>query len=84
MKNENVEIKTNEVNLGTAKNVVNFTRKDWFAMFYEVFQVIDDNRALNKYKNELVEAIYDAHDVIKTKNYYEKNDKSLDDEKGIV
>ena len=34
MKNENVEIKTNEVNLDTVKSVANLTRKDWFAMFY--------------------------------------------------
>ena len=56
MKNENVEIKTNEinienkvnldtvvkseVNLDTVKSVANLTRKDWFAMFYEVFQVL--------------------------------------------
>lgn len=84
MKNENIEIETNEVNLSAVKSVANFTRKDWFAMFYEVFQIMDDNRALNGYKNELIEAIYDAHDVIKTKNYYEKNDKSLYDEKGVI
>ena len=34
MKSENVEIKTNEVNLETVKSVANLTRKDWFAIFY--------------------------------------------------
>ena len=29
MKDENVEIKTNEVNLDTVKSVANLTRKDW-------------------------------------------------------
>ena len=59
MKDENVEIKTNEVNLenkvnfdtvvkskvdlGTVKSIANLTRKDWFAMFYEVFQVFENN-----------------------------------------
>ena len=37
MKNENVEIKTNEVNIDTVRSVANLTRKDWFAMFYEHF-----------------------------------------------
>ena len=30
MNNENVEIKTNEVNLDTVRSVANLTRKDWF------------------------------------------------------
>lgn len=77
MKNENVEIKTNEVNLDTVKSVANLTRKDWFAMFYEVFQAVGDNKALYNYRNELTDAIDDAYKVIRAKNYYEKDDKSI-------
>ena len=68
MKNENVEIKTNEVNLDTVKSVANLTRKDWFAMFYEVFQTFEDNGKLYDYRNELMSAIADATDVIVAKN----------------
>ena len=77
MKNENVEIKTNEVNLDTVRSVANLTRKDWFAMFYEVFQVFENNSKLYDYKDELVSAIYDATDVIVAKNRYEKEDNSI-------
>ena len=49
MNNENVEIKTNEVNLDTVRSVANLTRKDWFAMFYEVFQTFEDNDKLCDY-----------------------------------
>ena len=73
-KNENVEIKTNEVNLDTVRSVANLTRKDWFAMFYEVFQVFENNSKLYDYKDELISAIYDATDVIAVKNRYEKDD----------
>ena len=78
MKNENVEIKTNEVNLETVKSVANLTRKDWFAMFYEVFQVFENNSKLYDYKDELVSAIYDATDVIAAKNRYEKDDYTIE------
>ena len=78
MKNENVEIKTNEVNLDTVKSVANLTRKDWFAMFYEVFQVFENNSKLYDYKDELMSAIYDATDVIAVKNRYEKDDNSVE------
>ena len=74
MKNENVEIKTNEVNLDTVRSIANLTRKDWFAMFYEVFQMFEDNSKLYDYKDELISAIYDAADVIAVKNRYEKDD----------
>ena len=90
MKNENVEIKTNEinienkvnldavvkseVNLETVKSIANLTRKDWFAMFYEVFQMFENNNKLYDYKDELISAIYDATDVIAVKNRYEKDD----------
>ena len=74
MKNENVKIKTNEVNLDTVKSVANLTRKDWFAMFYEVFQTFENNSKLYDYKDELMSAIYDATDVIAAKNRYEKDD----------
>ena len=77
MKNENVEIKTNEVNLDTVKSVANLTRKDWFAMFYEVFQVFEDNEKLCDYTKELLCAIDDATDVIIAKNRYEKDDNSV-------
>ena len=77
MKNENVEIKTNEVNLDTVRSVANLTRKDWFAMFYEVFQVFENNSKLYDYKDELISAIYDATDVIAVKNRYEKDDNSV-------
>ena len=77
MKNENVEIKTNEVNLDTVKSVANLTRKDWFAMFYEVFQVFENNDKLYDYRNELMSAIADATDVIIAKNRYEKDDNSV-------
>ena len=77
-KNENVEIKTNEVNLDTVRSVANFTRKDWFAMFYEVFQVFENNSKLHDYKDELISAIYDATDVIAVKNRYEKDDNSAE------
>ena len=77
MKNENVEIKTNEVNLDTVKSVANLTRKDWFAMFYEVFQMFEDNEKLYDYRNELMSAIADATDVIVAKNRYEKDDNSV-------
>lgn len=77
MKNENVEIKTNEVNLDTVRSVANLTRKDWFAMFYEVFQMFGNNEKLYNYRNELISAIDDATDVIVAKNRYEKEDDSV-------
>ena len=77
MKNENVEIKTNEVNLDTVRSVANLTRKDWFAMFYEVFQIFEDNNKLCDYTKELLCAIDDATDVIIAKNRYEKDDNSV-------
>ena len=77
MKNENVEIKTNEVNLDTVRSVANLTRKDWFAMFYEVFQMFENNDKLCEYTNELMSAIDDATDVIVAKNRYEKDDNSV-------
>ena len=78
MNNENVEIKTNEVNLDTVRSVANLTRKDWFAMFYEVFQTFENNSKLYDYKDELVSAIYDATDVIAAKNRYEKDDYTIE------
>ena len=78
MKNENVEIKTNEVNIDTVKSIANLTRKDWFAMFYEVFQVFENNSKLYDYKDELISAIYDATDVIAVKNRYEKDDCTVE------
>ena len=77
MNNENVEIKTNEVNLDTVKSVANLTRKDWFAMFYEVFQMFENNSKLYDYREELMSAIADATDVIIAKNRYEKDDNSI-------
>ena len=77
MKSENVEIKTNEVNLETVKSVANLTRKDWFAMFYEVFQTFENNNKLYDYRDELMSAIADATDVIVAKNRYEKEDDSI-------
>lgn len=77
MKNENVEIKTNEVNLDTVKSVANLTRKDWFAMLYEVFQIFENNEKLYDYRDELMSAIADATDVIVAKNRYEKDDDSV-------
>ena len=77
MKNENVEIKTNEVNLDTVRSVANLTRKDWFAMFYEVFQMFENNSKLYDYREELMSAIADATDVIIAKNRYEKDDNSV-------
>ena len=77
MKNENVEIKTNEVNLDTVRSVANLTRKDWFAMFYEVFQMFENNDKLCDYTKELLCAIDDATDVIIAKNRYEKDDNSV-------
>ena len=77
MKNENVEVKTNEVNLDTVRSVANLTRKDWFAMFYEVFQMFEDNNKLCDYTKELLCAIDDATDVIVAKNRYEKDDNSV-------
>ena len=77
MNNENVEIKTNEVNLETVKSVANLTRKDWFAMFYEVFQTFENNSKLHDYKEELMSAIADATYVIVAKNRYEKEDDSI-------
>lgn len=94
MKNENVEIKTNEINIEnkvnldtvaksevnpeTVRSVANLTRKDWFAMFYEVFQTFENNSKLYDYKDELMSAIYDATDVIAAKNRYEKDDNSAE------
>ena len=78
MNNENVEIKTNEVNLDTVRSVANLTRKDWFAMFYEVFQMFEDNDKLCEYTKELLCAIDDATDVIIAKNRYEKDDNSVE------
>ena len=78
MKNENVEIKANEVNPETVNSVANLTRKDWFAMFYEVFQMFEDNDKLCDYTKELLCAIDDATDVIIAKNRYEKDDKSIE------
>lgn len=77
MKNENVEIKSNEVNLDTVKSVANLTRKDWFAMFYEVFQIFENNEKLYDYRDELMSAIADATDVVVAKNRYEKDDDSV-------
>ena len=78
MNNENVEIKTNEVNLDTVRSVANLTRKDWFAMFYEVFQMFENNEKLYDYTKELLCAIDDATDVIIAKNRYEKDDNSVE------
>ena len=78
MQNENVEIKTNEVNLDTVRSVANLTRKDWFAMFYEVFQTFENNSKLYDYREELMSAIADATDVIVAKNRYEKDDNSIE------
>ena len=78
MSNENVEVKTNEVNLDTVRSVANLTRKDWFAMFYEVFQMFEDNNKLCDYTKELLCAIDDATDVIIAKNRYEKDDNSVE------
>lgn len=78
MKNENVEIKANEVSPETVRSVANLTRKDWFAMFYEVFQTFENNEKLYDYKDELISAIYDATDVIAVKNRYEKDDNSAE------
>ena len=78
MNNENVEIKTNEVNLDTVRSVANLTRKDWFAMFYEVFQMFENNSKLYDYREELMSAIADATDVIVAKNRYEKDDNSVE------
>ena len=78
MNNENVEIKTNEVNLDTVRSVANLTRKDWFAMFYEDFQMFEDNNKLCDYTKELLCAIDDATDVIIAKNRYEKDDNSVE------
>ena len=78
MNNENVEIKTNEVNLDTVRSGANLTRKDWFAMFYEVFQMFEDNNKLCDYTKELLCAIDDATDVIIAKNRYEKDDNSVE------
>ena len=77
MSNENVEIKTNEVNLDIVRSVANLTRKDWFAMFYEVFQMFENNDKLCDYTKELLCAIDDATDVIVAKNRYEKEDNSI-------
>ena len=77
MKSENVEIKTNEVNLDTVRSVANLTRKDWFALFYEAFQTFENNEKLYDYRNELMSAIDDATDVIIAKNRYEKDDNSV-------
>ena len=77
MKNENVEVKTNEVNLDTMRSVANLSRKDWFAMFYEVFQMFEDNNKLCDYTKALLCAIDDATDVIIAKNRYEKDDNSV-------
>ena len=77
MNNENVEVKTNEVNLDTVRSVANLTRKDWFAMFYEVFQMFENNSKLYDYREELMSAIADATDVIVAKNRYEKDDNSI-------
>ena len=93
MKSENVEIKTNEINIEnkvnldtvvkskvnpeTVKSVANLTRKDWFAMFYEVFQTFENNSKLYDYREELMSAIADATDVIVAKNRYEKEDNSI-------
>ena len=77
MKNENVEIKTNEVNLDTVRSVANLTRKDWFAMFYEVFQMFENNDKHYDYREELMSAIADATDVIIAMNRYEKDDNSV-------
>ena len=77
MKNENVEIKTNEINPETVKSVANLTRKDWFAVFYEVFQIFENNSKLYDYREELMSAIADATDVIVAKNRYEKDDNSV-------
>lgn len=77
MNDKDVEIKTNEVNLDTVRSVANLTRKDWFAMFYEVFQMFEDNSKLYDYREELMSAIADATDVIVAKNRYEKDDNSI-------
>ena len=94
MKDENVEIKTNEINIEnkvnvdtvvkcevnpeTVRSVANLTRKDWFAMFYEVFQVFENNMKLYGYKYELVSAIYGATDVSAAKSRDEKDDYTIE------
>ena len=77
MNDKDIEVKTSEVNLDTVRSVANLTRKDWFAMFYEVFQMFEDNNKLCDYTKELLCAIDDATDVIIAKNRYEKDDNSV-------
>ena len=77
MKNENVEFMSIVFNSQSVKSVDNLTRKDWFAMFYEVFQMFGNNEKLYDYRNELMSAIDDATDVIVAKNRYEKDDNSV-------
>ena len=78
MNDKDVEVKTNEVNLDTVRSVANLTRKDWFAMFYEVFQTFENDSKLYCYRDELISAIYDATDVIAVKNRYEKDDCTVE------
>lgn len=77
MSDKNIDIKTNEVNFETVQTIANLTRKDWFAMLYEVFQAFENNEKLYDYRNELMSAIVDATNVIVAKNRYEKDDNSV-------
>lgn len=62
----------------TIKNIIRYTRADWFGLFYEVFSNLKNNRELEKYHDDVYNALYDAKYVIASKNRYEKEDYSVE------
>lgn len=60
------------------ESIINYTRADWFKLFYEVFSNLKNNRELEKYHDNVYNALYDAKYVIASKNRYEKEDYSVE------
>lgn len=60
------------------EKILNYTRADWFGLFCEVFSNLKNNRELEKYHDNVYNALYDAKYVIESKNRYEKEDYSVE------
>lgn len=60
------------------RDVTEFTRKDWFSIFYNVFLEIEDNKTLLEYRQSIGEAAWDACNIVLSKNRYEKDDNTAE------
>ena len=60
------------------ENIINYKRVDWFGLFYEIFSNLKNNKDLEKYHNDVYNALCDAKCVIASKNRYEKEDYTVE------